>query len=74
MTTSAEALEEAKRRYQPLMDIFRSETGQKAMAILEEEFIFQPSYVTGDSHSSAHREGQRHLALWIRDIVINQGE
>ena len=68
------ALDDARQRFLPLIAVFSSQIGIDALSLLEEEFIFQPTHVKGDSHESAYLEGQRALVLWIRDIVSTHGE
>ena len=47
-------------------DVFDSKSGEEVLRhLMEVGFVTRPTYVPGDSHETAHREGKRQLVLNI---------
>jgi hypothetical protein len=68
------AIEQAKKRFMPLIAIFSSDLGKDALDLLIEEYVMTISYSKDDPYHTAFLEGQRALVLWIKDVVEKHGE
>ncbi len=59
-----------KRRKEDYETVFASKAGQRVLADLMAQFhMGRSSHMSGDSHETAFREGERHVVLHILDMM-----
>lgn len=65
---------ETKERAKLYADVFETPKGKRVLEMLTRMFV-KPSYVRGDTHETAHREGKRSVVSHIkRQIQISKDE
>ena len=68
------SLEELEQEVATVKRLFASPDGQKVFKTMEAEFSDRSSFVVGDSHATAFKEGQRSVMLFIIDTLESEYE
>ncbi len=62
-------------RFRDFVHLFNTPTGRRVLAlILVRCQVWERTYVAGDSHDTAHREGMRDIGLWLMETINMEPE